>query len=99
MKHLILNEQANEYRKLNQFDSAIISYEEAISIRPDYAETYYNLGDLYHKLGQLDKAVRSFKKVVAINPDYSHKHKNKILTVIYFFQRAKLLMRSKHLSY
>lgn len=90
MKHLILNEQANEYKKLNQFDNAIRSYEEAISIKPDYAETYYNLGDLYHKLGQLDKAVRSFKKVVVINPDYSHKHKNKILTVIYFFSKGQI---------
>ncbi len=90
MKHLILNEQANEYRKLNQFDNAIIRYEEAISIKPDYAETYYNLGDLYHKLGQLDKAVRNFKKVIVINPDYSQKHKNKILTVIYFFSKGQV---------
>jgi len=36
----------------------------------------------------LDLAVRSYKKVVAIKPEYAVNHKNKILSVIYFFTKG-----------
>jgi len=90
MKHLNLHEKAQKYSELNQFDKAIVCYEEAISIKPNYAEAYYNLGKLHHNLGNFDKAVRNFKKTVAINLDYSKKHTNKILLVIYFFSKGQI---------
>ena len=70
MKHSILFEEANQFAKLSEFNKAISSYEEAISIQPYYVEAFYNLGNLYHQIGELDKAVRNFKKVVALDPDY-----------------------------
>ena len=90
MKHLILVEEANQYAKLSEFNKAISSYEEAISIQPGYVEAYYNLGNLYHQMGELDKAVRNFKKVVALDPDYSKVHPNKTLLVIYFFSKGEI---------
>ena len=90
MNHIILNKKGNRYTKLGQLDNAIISYEKAISIKPDFAEAYYNLGNSHHKLGQLDAAVRNYKKVVAIKPKYAETHNNKILTVIYFFSKGKI---------
>lgn len=36
----------------------------------------------------MDLAVRSYKKVVAIKPEYAVNHKNKILSVIYFFTKG-----------
>ena len=90
MKHLILVEEANQYAKLSEFNKAISTYEEAISIQPGYVEAYYNLGNLYHQMGELDKAVRNFKKVVALDPDYSKVHPNKTLLVIYFFSKGEI---------
>ena len=76
------------HANLGQLDSAIIYYEKALSIKPDYVEAYYNLGCANHQIGNLDLAVRSYKKVVAINPEYAIFHENKILTVIYFFSKG-----------
>jgi predicted TPR repeat methyltransferase len=89
MKHIILNIKGNRYSKLGQLDNAIVAYEKAISIKPDYVKAIYNLANSQHKLGQLDKAVRNFKKLVTINPDYAERHNNKILTVIYFFSKGQ----------
>ena len=90
MKHLILVEEANQFAKLREFNMAISTYEEAISIQSDYVEAYYNLGNLYHQIGELDKAVRNYKKVVALDPDYSKVHPNKTLLVIYFFSKGEI---------
>ena len=90
MKHSILFEEANQFAKLSEFNKAISTYEEAISIQPGFVEAFYNLGNLYHQMGELDKAVRNFKKVVALDPDYSKVHPNKTLLVIYFFSKGEI---------
>ena len=90
MKHLILFEEANKLIELNEFNKAISCYEEAISIKSDYVEAYYNLGNLHHRMGNLDKAVRNFKKIVALNPKYSKSHPDKILLVIYYFSKGQI---------
>ena len=90
MKHLILFEEANKLIELNEFNKAVSCYEEAISIKSDYVEAYYNLGNLHHRMGNLDKAVRNFKKIVALNPEYSKSHPDKILLVIYYFSKGQI---------
>ena len=42
---------------LGQLDSAIISYEKAIEIKPNYADAYNNLGNTLRKQGKLDQAL------------------------------------------
>jgi predicted TPR repeat methyltransferase len=90
MKHIFYNKRGATHSSLGQFDKAISQYEKAISLKPNYAEAYYNLGHSYHKLGQLDKAVRSYKKVVDIKPEYAENHSNKILSVIYYFSKGQI---------
>jgi len=90
MKHIFYNKRGTRHSSLGQFDKAISFYEKAISIKPNYAEAYYNLGHSHHKLGQLDKAVRSYKKVVDIKPEYAKNHSNKILSVIYYFSKEEI---------
>ena len=51
---------------LMQFDAAINSYKQAIKIKPDYAEAYYNMGvDLQNK-GDLEAAIDSYKQALKI---------------------------------
>ena len=90
MKHLILVDEANQLVKLSEYNKAISSYKEAISIQSDFVEAYYKLGNLYHQMGELDKAVRNYKKVVSLDPDYSKVHPNKTLLVIYFFSKGEI---------
>ncbi len=57
------------YQLLNQMDNAIIYYEKAIKINPDFAEAHKNLGNIFYRLGEIDKAESCFNKSIQINPN------------------------------
>ena len=46
---------------LMQFDAAIDSYKQALKIKPDYAEAYYNLSLLYLLRGNLDEGFKCYE--------------------------------------
>jgi tetratricopeptide (TPR) repeat protein len=53
-------------RVFESLDSAILEYEKAVKLKPDYAEAHYHLGLSYHtkaKLGTDDKAL--YRKAIA----------------------------------
>ena len=64
------------YTGLKHFDAAINSYKKALKIKPDYAETHYNMGAAIMGKGDLDAAIYSYKKAVKIKPDYAEAHNN-----------------------
>jgi len=64
------------YADLEQLDTAVKSYEKALTIKPDYAEAHNNLGNTLKKLGQLDAAIKSYEKALTINPDFAEAHNN-----------------------
>ena len=43
---------------------AIADYNEAISLKPDYAEAYYNRGNAYYKLDQYQQAIEDYNKAI-----------------------------------
>jgi tetratricopeptide (TPR) repeat protein len=49
-------------------DQAIDHYQDAVALRPAYAEAHYNLGRLLVEQGRLDDAVAHYEKAVQINP-------------------------------
>ena len=58
-------------RELGQIDAAIKSYEQAITIKPDYFGAHNNLGNIFLALGQRDGAIKQYEKLLAINPNYA----------------------------
>ena len=50
--------------------SAIVSYDEAIRLYPDYSKAYFNRGMAYYKLNEIDKAIADFSEAVTIKQDY-----------------------------
>ena len=58
------------YAGLGQFDAAIKRYEQALAIKPDYADVHNNLGNALLRFGKLDAAFNSLEKALAIKPDY-----------------------------
>jgi len=64
------------YAGLGMQGSAIISYDKAIAIKPDYAKAYYNLGGAHHELRQYDDSVKSYEKSLEIDPNYAEAHNN-----------------------
>ena len=63
--------RGNAFTRLNQFENAIISYDLAISINPDYAEVYFTRGNALQALKKLDAAVTSYETAVSLKPNYA----------------------------
>ena len=61
---------------LMQFDAAIDSYKQALKIKPDYAEAYYNMGVALKDKGDLEAAIDSYKQALKIKPDYADAYYN-----------------------
>ena len=55
--------------KIN-LEAAIEAFNKAISIKPDYAEAYNNMGILLKEQGKLDEAIEAYTKALSIKPDY-----------------------------
>ncbi len=49
----------------------------AISLRPDYAFIYNNMGNVLQVQGKLDEAIEAFNKSIALKPDYADAYSNK----------------------
>ena len=52
------------------------AYEKAISIKPAYADAYYNLGTILQEMRKLDEAIDAYSKAISINSDYAHAYNN-----------------------
>ena len=90
MKYESFNDQGIALLNKNQFNEALIFFEKALKLKPDFVDALNNLGLAQHKLAKLDQAVRTYKKVVAIDTDYALSSDNKILSVIYFFSQGNI---------
>ena len=55
---LLYNVSGACYAGLGQLDTAVKRYEQALEIKPDYAEAHNNLGNALKELDQLDMALR-----------------------------------------
>ncbi len=58
---------ANIQKKLKKFDHAIISYEEAIKLNPNFSEAYNNLGSTLKSLNKYEEAILNYKKSINLN--------------------------------
>ena len=82
------------YYSQNKYYKTIESFEKAISLKPDFADAYHNLGVTHHKHGKLDKAIWAFKKV-SIEPDNAYTY-NKIIGA--FYRKGHLELSIKYLK-
>ena len=64
------------YVESGKYKEAIDSFEQALRIKPDYAEVHYNLGYVYVKLGKYKDAIDSYKQAIRIKPDLEMAHNN-----------------------
>ena len=59
-----------------EIDESIQFSTEAIRLRPDFAEAYYNRGLSYQNKGDIDSAVRDYAQAILLYPDYQSAHGN-----------------------
>ena len=58
---------------------AIDAYNTAISLNPDYAEAYQNLGVLLLKVGDVDNSLLAFEYAIAIHKRYNPQEAQRLL--------------------
>ncbi len=57
------------------------SYDQALTLKPDYAEAYNNRGAALHELKRLDAALASYDQAVTLKPDYADAFHNRGLVL------------------
>jgi protein O-GlcNAc transferase len=58
----------NVYMSEQQYDSAVTAYQRAITLNPDYAESYNHLGEALGQSRQYNRALEAFNKALALDP-------------------------------
>jgi predicted TPR repeat methyltransferase len=64
------------HKKLGNLNVAAKIFENAISLKSDYAEAHFNLGITLNEIGKIKNALDSYKRAIAILPDYVEAHNN-----------------------
>jgi tetratricopeptide (TPR) repeat protein len=59
-----------------RMDEAILHFQTALRIKPDYALACYNLGNALLQKGRRDEAMIRFQEALQIKPDYAEAHDN-----------------------
>jgi tetratricopeptide (TPR) repeat protein len=62
---------------LERYKEAIVSFDEAIALKPNFHETHYNRGVALANLGHYDDAIASYEKTIVLKYDYHEAHYNR----------------------
>jgi len=75
----LLFEQGNIFVANNQNEEAIASYDEALQIKPDYHQAWYNRGIALGNLGRNEEGITSYDRALEIKPDYHEAWNNRAI--------------------
>lgn len=70
-------ERGSQAHQKNEFEAALIDYNMAIELDPDYAQAYFNRALVEIKLEQYEKALADFDKTIDLNPNYPDAYINR----------------------
>ena len=62
--------------ELKEFNKAIINWEKAISVNPNNAQAYNNIGNVLMENNNVSSAIKHYKKAILINYNFIIAHFN-----------------------
>ncbi|MBN1818519.1 MAG: tetratricopeptide repeat protein [Sedimentisphaerales bacterium] len=66
----------NALAERGKVEAAIVHYQKALEINPDYPVAHNNLGNTMANLGQVDAAITHYQKALRTNPNFIEAHNN-----------------------
>ena len=69
--YLVHNNLGSALNELGKYDEAIAHYNEALRLRPNFAEPHYNLGTALAQQGKLKEAISHYTEALRIEPGYA----------------------------
>lgn len=69
----LCNYLGKSYAGERNFEKAMLYFNSAVAFKSDFADAYYNMGDLYLAQGDLHGAMSNYKIAINYNPAYSSK--------------------------
>ncbi|MGB6297443.1 MAG: tetratricopeptide repeat protein [Rivularia sp. (in: cyanobacteria)] len=66
----LLREQGRIFDAAQKYKLAILAYDKAIEIKPDYDLVWVKRGNVLRELGRLEEAIASYDKAIKIKPNY-----------------------------
>ncbi len=62
---------------MGNLDQAIDSYNQAVLLKPDYAEALYNTGVVFQTLGKFQDSIDSYNRAIKLKPNYPQAFNNR----------------------
>ena len=59
-------------RNLGRADEALVCYDRALELDPDFSEAYYNRGQALEDLGRLEETLVCYERVLKLQPEYEY---------------------------
>lgn len=88
-RSIVLSRLGEAYESMNKWQEAADTYQKAITLKPDVAANYNNLGNDLAKLGKVDDARAAYQKYVDLNPTDAALAWRNFGTVLYNSNRMK----------
>ncbi|MBC7474900.1 MAG: tetratricopeptide repeat protein [Candidatus Sericytochromatia bacterium] len=67
---MYINNLAENYRRLGEFDQAILNFKKVIQIAPNFAEAYFNLANTLKQKGDFIEAENNYLEAIRINSNH-----------------------------
>ena len=72
----LLNLMGASAAQLGKLDEAVLAFQKALSIKPNDAQAYYNMGNALKDQEKLEEAIDAYRKALSIKPDYADAYVN-----------------------
>jgi Tfp pilus assembly protein PilF len=66
----------NALLQKGRVNDAIVQYQQALQIEPDYAQVHYNLGNAFLQKGSMDDAITQYQEALRFDPGYAQADNN-----------------------
>ncbi len=87
---------AKTYQKLKDNDKAIGNFRLAVSVKSDYVEAHYELGNMYFNLKKYKDAQAVFNQVLNLDPNFQDGNTRRLLKAAYAKQGMAFLYRKNY---